>query len=49
MSSSQTTCTDAEPVKRAYEYLNQVRTQFFYNREVYDAFVELMRRFKEQT
>lgn len=42
-------CTGSDPVKRAYEYLNQVRAQFLYDREVYDAFVELMRRFKEQT
>jgi histone deacetylase complex regulatory component SIN3 len=39
----------SEPIKRAYEYLNQVRVQFLHNREVYDAFVDVMGRFKEQT
>ncbi|KAF9444035.1 PAH2 domain-containing protein [Macrolepiota fuliginosa MF-IS2] len=43
------TCARSDPIKRAYEYLNQVRTQFMNNREVYDSFVEVMGRFKEQS
>lgn len=42
------TLTAAEPIKRAYEYLNQVRAQLLHNREVYDRFIEVMGRFKEQ-
>jgi histone deacetylase complex regulatory component SIN3 len=42
------TLTTAEPIKRAYEYLNQVRAQLLNNREVYDRFIEVMGRFKEQ-
>lgn len=42
------TLTAADPIKRAYEYLNQVRAQLLNNREVYDRFLEVMGRFKEQ-
>lgn len=48
MNTSPHTCTATEPIKRAYEYLNQVRAQFLNKREVYDTFVEVMGRFKEQ-
>ncbi|EKM84319.1 hypothetical protein AGABI1DRAFT_110861 [Agaricus bisporus var. burnettii JB137-S8] len=43
------TLTAADPIKRAYEYLNQVRAQLLNNREVYDRFLEVMGRFKEQS